>query len=87
MSLGKILTSNSQILNHLNNINICVYTTMPIFDLITRGILNELTKVGVISITQIMNFPFWGHYATQWKTVKIIVIPKPCKPPTELSSY
>ena len=58
----------------------------PGYDLITR--LNELPYVAIKFITQLMNAILrLGHFPDQWKVAQIILIPKPGKPHTEVSSY
>lgn len=60
----------------------------PGFDLITGTILRHLPNRALRSITLIFNAILrTGYFPAQWKVAEIIVIPKPGKPPNEVSSY
>lgn len=60
----------------------------PGYDLITGKILNELPKKAIVFLTALFNSVLrTSHIPNQWKVAQIIMIPKPGKPPTEVSSY
>lgn len=60
----------------------------PGFDLINGEILNQLPKKAIMKFTNIINASFRLQYVpTLWKVAEVIMIPKPGKPPHELTSY
>jgi hypothetical protein len=60
----------------------------PGHDHISGKILKELSKKGIIYLTQIYNAVLQTAYFPQtWKIAQIILIPKPGKPMEDLSSY
>jgi hypothetical protein len=61
---------------------------VPGFDLITGGIRKQLPRKGVVKLTHPINASFRLKYTPQvWKIVKVIMIPKPRKPVTEVTSH
>jgi hypothetical protein len=63
-------------------------TKAPGYDLITGKILKELPKNGIQAITQIYNAIFrLEYFPCHWKIGQIIMIVKPGKTPTEVTSY
>jgi exonuclease III len=63
-------------------------TKAPGYDLITGKILKELPKKGLQAITQIYNAIFrLEYFPRHWKIGQIIMIAKPGKNPTEVTSY
>lgn len=60
----------------------------PGFDLITGLVLKKLPRIAVVKITQIFNAAFRLKYVPQiLKIAEVIMIPKPGKPESELTSY
>ena len=60
----------------------------PGFDLITGEILKQLPRKAIIKLTNIINASFrLRHAPKMWKVGEVIMIPKPGKPPHEVSSY
>ncbi len=60
----------------------------PGYDLIKANILKELPRKGVTFITYLFNAVLrLEYFPNQWKVAQIVVIPKPGKPLTEVSSY
>lgn len=60
----------------------------PGYDLITGKILKELPDPGIRCITYIFNAVLrLNTFPAQWKIAQIILIPKPGKPPHDVSSY
>lgn len=60
----------------------------PGYDLITGKLLKELPRKGVIFLTYLFNAMLSLDYVPdQFKRAQLIVIPKPGKPPNELTSY
>lgn len=60
----------------------------PGYDEITALMLKHLPKKGIILLTYIFNAILrLSHFPSQWKCASIIMIPKPSKPETEISSY
>jgi hypothetical protein len=58
------------------------------YDLMTGKTLKELPTLCIQHQTQLFNaILLWGYFPTQWKVAQIILIPKPGKPPHQLSSY
>jgi hypothetical protein len=52
------------------------------------GILKEMSRKGIVYLTTICNAIIrMGYFPSQWKLAQIIIIPKPCKPLEEFSSY
>jgi len=59
----------------------------PGYDLITGKVLKELPRTGIRTMTQIFNSIFrLEYFPCHWK-IGQIMIPKPRKNPTEVSSY
>ena len=57
-------------------------------DLITAEVLKELPHPVVIRLSNILNACFHFRYVpTLWKVSDVIMIPKPGKPPNEVTSY
>jgi hypothetical protein len=60
----------------------------PGYDLMTGKILKELPTPCIQYLTQLFNaILLRGYFPTQWKVAQIILIPKPGKPPHQLSFY
>lgn len=60
----------------------------PGYDLVTGKILQNLTRKGVVAVLQIMNAILaQSYFPHQWKVSEIIMILKPAKNPSELTSY
>ena len=60
----------------------------PGYDLINGVVLKHLPRKGVLKITNIINASFRLQYMPQlWKVADVIMIPKPGKAPTEVTSY
>ncbi|KAI5754873.1 hypothetical protein M8J77_012232 [Diaphorina citri] len=60
----------------------------PGYDLITGLVLKQLPRIADVKITQIINAAFKLKYVPQiWKIAEVIMISKPGKPETELTSY
>lgn len=60
----------------------------PGYDLITGKIIKKLPDKALIKLMHIINACFRLRYVPmQWKVAEVIVIPKPGKPPNELTSY
>jgi hypothetical protein len=60
----------------------------PGYDLMTGKILKELSTLCIQYLTQLFSaILLHGYFPTQWKVAQIILIPKPGKPPHQLSSY
>jgi hypothetical protein len=58
------------------------------YDLMTGKILKELPTLCIQYLTQLFNaILYCGYFPSQWKVAQIILIPKPGKPPHQLSSY
>lgn len=69
-------------------INMLNHKKSPGYDLITPKILSELPNSAIKLITYIYNsIVRIGFFPSQWKVAVIILIPKPGKPPEEVSSY
>jgi hypothetical protein len=63
-------------------------TKAPGYDLITEKILKELPKKGLQAITQTFNAIFrLEYFPRHWQIGQVIMIPKPGKNPTEVTSY
>jgi hypothetical protein len=59
----------------------------PGYDLITRRILKEMPRKGIVHLTTICNAIIrTGYFPVQWKVAQITMIPKPGKPLEEASS-
>jgi hypothetical protein len=68
-----------------NNIN---PKKAPGFDLITGEVLQQLPRKAIVKITNLINAAFRLKYVPRlWKVAKVIMIPKPGKPPHEAASY
>lgn len=60
----------------------------PGFDLLTSEILKQLPRKAIVFLTMLFNAIFrMQYYPRLWKVSQIVMIAKPGKPPTELSSY
>lgn len=60
----------------------------PGYDLITGRILKELPRKGILLLTFIFNAILrLEYFPVQLKIAQLVVIPKPGKPPNEVSSY
>ena len=60
----------------------------PGYDLITGAVLRELPRKGFRVLTQIYNAILrLEHFPSYWKIGQIIMIAKPGKDPTEVTSY
>lgn len=60
----------------------------PGFDLITGEILKKLPKKGMKKMAQIINAAFRLRYVpSMWKVAEVIMVPKPGKLPSEVTSY
>jgi hypothetical protein len=60
----------------------------PDFDLITGEILKQLPRKGVFKLTHMINTSFRLKYTPHvWKTAEVIMIPRPGKPPNEVTSH
>jgi hypothetical protein len=60
----------------------------PGYDLITGQIIKELPVIGTKYLTQLFNaILLLNYFPAQWKVAQILLIPKPGKPPHELTSY
>ena len=60
----------------------------PGFDLITGEVLKRLPRKAVVKVTNLVNASFrLQHVPQSWKVAEVIMIPKPGKPPHEVSSY
>lgn len=58
------------------------------YDLITAEILKQLPRKGIIVLTKIIHSIFeLEHIPTYWKVAEVLMIPKPGKPPTDVTSY
>jgi hypothetical protein len=58
------------------------------YDLITSKILKELLIIGTKYLTQLFNAVLLkGFFVAQWKVSQIILVPKPGKPPNDLTSF
>jgi hypothetical protein len=59
----------------------------PGYDLMTGKTLKEVPTLRIQYLTQFFNaILLCGHFPAQWKFAQIILIPKPGKPPPQLSS-
>lgn len=60
----------------------------PGYDLITGEILKNLPRKAVVKLTKIINAAFRLKYVPDlWKVAEVIMIPKPGKPPQDVTSY
>lgn len=60
----------------------------PGYDLITGQIIKELPNIALLKLQHIINACFKLRYVPHhWKIAEVIVIPKPGKPTTEVTSY
>lgn len=79
-------TTVKEILQEIN-FNLSVKKA-PGFDQITGEILRHLPKKAIVKLMHIMNAAFRMQYVPKlWKIAEVIMIPKPGKPPHEVSSY
>ncbi|KMQ85662.1 reverse transcriptase [Lasius niger] len=68
--------------------NMCRHNKAPGYDLITGQIMKQLPDLALRKLQYIINVCFKLRYVPRhWKTAEVIVIPKPGKPPTEVTSY
>lgn len=77
-------------LKELKNIIRCNLSAKkaPGYDLITGQVLKELPDLALLKLQYIINACFKIKYVPRhWKIAEVIVIPKPGKPPTEVTSY
>jgi hypothetical protein len=80
----KLLTPN-EVRQEINNIS---SRKAPGYDLIVGDILKHLPRKALVLLTVIYNSMLrLCYYPIQWKFAQIIVIPKPGKPETEITSY
>lgn len=64
------------------------HSKSPGYDLTTGTILKKLPRKALVFITTLFNAILRiSHIPNQWKVAQIIMIPKPGKPPNELTSY
>lgn len=60
----------------------------PGFDLITGEVLKNLPRKAIVKLTTLINAAFRLKYVPRmWKVAEVIMIPKPGKPPHEVTSY
>ena len=60
----------------------------PGYDLITEYIMKELTDIALYKLQYLINACFKLKYVPHlWKSAEVIIIPKPGKEPTEVTSY
>jgi hypothetical protein len=60
----------------------------PGYDLMAGKIIKGLPTLRIRYLTQLFNaILLRGYFPSQWKVAQIILIPKPGKPPHQLSSY
>ena len=60
----------------------------PGYDLITGKVFQQLPDKGIRFLTYLFNAILrTGYFPIQWKVSQIILIPKPGKPPEEVTSY
>lgn len=60
----------------------------PGFDLITGEILKQLPRKAIVKITYLFNASFRLKYVPKmWKIAEVLMLPKPGKPPHEVTSY
>ena len=60
----------------------------PGFDLLTEEILKQLPRKAIVKLTTLINTAFRLKYVPKlWKVAEVIMIPKPGKPPHEVTSY
>lgn len=79
------LTSVVEVIKEIKEINA---KKAPGFDLITGKVLKELPKIGIKKLTTLINAAFRIKYVPKvWKFAEVIMIPKPGKPPNEITSY
>lgn len=68
--------------------NHVVLKKSPGYDLITGEILKQLPNKAIKKISDMINASFRLRYVPlSWKFAEVIMIPKPGKPPSELTSY
>jgi hypothetical protein len=57
-------------------------------DLITGEILKHLPRTAIAFLTTLFNrMLYLSYFPKQWKYAQIVMVPKPGKPPTEVTSY
>lgn len=60
----------------------------PGSDLITNEVVKEIPEVGLLFLTRIFNrILTTAHFPIQWKLSRVILVPKPGKPPNNVTSY
>lgn len=60
----------------------------PGYDLITGELLQNLPRKAIVKLTTLINATFRLKYVpSMWKVAEVIMIPKPGKPPHEVTSY
>jgi hypothetical protein len=60
----------------------------PVYDPSASGNIERNAKKGIVYLTTICNAIIRkGYFPSQWKLAQIIIIPKPCKPLEEFSTY
>lgn len=60
----------------------------PGYDLITGELLQNLPRKAIVKLTTLINATFrLKHVPNMWKVAEVIMIPKPGKPPREVTSY
>lgn len=60
----------------------------PGFDLITGEVLKQLPRKAIVKLTNLINASFRLKYVPKmWKVADVIMIPKPGKPPHDVTSY
>lgn len=71
-----------------NEIRVMNPKKSPGYDLISANVLKQLSDPPLRLVTQIFNAILrLGSFPDTWKVAQIIVIPKPGKPPEEITSY
>lgn len=83
--LPKLFTAKEVTRMIKNNLN---SKKAPGYDDVTGKLIKELPKKGIVLLTIIFNAILrLGYFPAQWKVAKVILIPKPGKPPQDVSSY
>lgn len=60
----------------------------PGYDLITPIVLKKLPRKGIVFLTMLFNSVLRvGYFPLQWKMSQIVMVPKPGKKPTQITSY
>lgn len=78
----KLITSKKELKNKEENIN---PKKTSGFNIITDEILKQLSKKAIVKLTYLINTTYRLNYV--WIVSEVILIPKPGKPPNEVSSY